>query len=421
MLLDAVPRVLAAVPGARFLVAGRGETGPDEVRELLGEKAAGAVEFLGGISDEEKARLLSSVDIYCAPQTGGESFGIVLVEAMSAGAAVVASDLGAFSRVLDDGAAGVLFRAGDSDGPRADAVRVLHDPALRASVTAHALEAVPQYDWSVVTDQVLDRVRDGRRGPPRARRRGPVSVAARGCAAARAGVRPDELVGALRLHHDRPRRSPCGGSGSRRRAWTGCTARSRRRKAVVDAQLVRRATVAAELATSGLFDPVSSVLVGEAAWAALSAGGPDVTEEARCPPTCAGCCRRTAARCPASTATGARASGARRPRTDRERAVGDAARGARRPGRGGRAARRPGGRRARRRARRRPGTGCSSPAGSTTRRSRRPPAHGADRWSGCCGWPATRRCPHSLELDDTWPENLGRPGRAAARGARRPS
>src|SRR3954453_664033 len=46
-------------------------------------------------------------------------------------------------------------------------------------------------------------------------------------------------------------------------------------KAVVDAQLVRRATVAAELATSGLFDPVSSVLVGEAAWAALSAGGPD--------------------------------------------------------------------------------------------------------------------------------------------------
>ncbi|WP_426592089.1 glycosyltransferase family 4 protein [Cellulomonas sp. McL0617] len=155
VLLDAVPRVLDAVPGARFLVAGRGETGPDDVRELLGEKAAGAVEFLGGISDEEKARLLSSVDVYCAPQTGGESFGIVLVEAMSAGAAVVASDLGAFSRVLDDGAAGVLFTAGDSEDLARTLIRVLHDPALRASVTAHALEAVPQYDWSVVTDQVL--------------------------------------------------------------------------------------------------------------------------------------------------------------------------------------------------------------------------------------------------------------------------
>ncbi len=101
-----------ARPGARFLVAGRGETGPDEVRELLGDDAR-AVEFLGGITDDEKAALLRSVDVYCAPQTGGESFGIVLVEAMSAGAAVVASDLGAFRRVLDEGTAGTLFRTGD--------------------------------------------------------------------------------------------------------------------------------------------------------------------------------------------------------------------------------------------------------------------------------------------------------------------
>ncbi len=170
VLLDAVPRVLAAVPGARFLIAGRGETGPDEVRELLGEQAAGAVEFLGGISDEDKARMLSSVDVYCAPQTGGESFGIVLVEAMSAGAAVVASDLGAFSRVLDDGAAGVLFTTGDSEALARTLIRVLHDPALRASVTARAREVVPQYDWSVVTDQVLtvyEMVVGDRRAPVR--------------------------------------------------------------------------------------------------------------------------------------------------------------------------------------------------------------------------------------------------------------
>ena len=170
VLLDAVPRVLAAVPGARFLIAGRGETGPDEVRELLGDEAARAVEFLGGISDEDKARMLSSVDVYCAPQTGGESFGIVLVEAMSAGAAVVASDLGAFSRVLDDGAAGVLFSTGDSEALARTLIRVLHDPDLRASVTARAREVVPQYDWSVVTDQVLtvyEMVVGDRRAPVR--------------------------------------------------------------------------------------------------------------------------------------------------------------------------------------------------------------------------------------------------------------
>ena len=155
VLLEAVPRVLAEIPGARFLVAGRGETGPDEVRELVGAEAAASVEFLGGISDDDKARLLASVDVYCAPQTGGESFGIVLVEAMSAGAAVVASDLGAFSRVLDDGDAGVLFRAGDSDDLASTLLRVLRDPELRERVSARALEVVHQYDWSVVTDQVL--------------------------------------------------------------------------------------------------------------------------------------------------------------------------------------------------------------------------------------------------------------------------
>lgn len=168
VLLDAVPAVLAQIPGARFLVAGRGETGPDEVRELLGEEAAASVEFLGGISDDEKASLLASVDVYCGPQTGGESFGIVLVEAMSAGATVVASDLGAFSRVLDDGAAGVLFRTGDSDDLAQTLVRVLRDPELRAEVSAHALDVVRQYDWSTVTDQVLavyEMVVEGRHAP----------------------------------------------------------------------------------------------------------------------------------------------------------------------------------------------------------------------------------------------------------------
>ncbi|WP_129337568.1 glycosyltransferase family 4 protein [Cellulomonas endophytica] len=154
VLLGAVPRVLASHPGARFLVAGRGDTDADDVREVLGDHAS-AVELLGGVSDEEKASLLASVDVYCAPQTGGESFGIVLVEAMSAGATVVASDLGAFARVLDDGETGVLFPLGDPDALGDTLVRVLGDPALRARVRAEAARRVGRFDWSVVTDGVL--------------------------------------------------------------------------------------------------------------------------------------------------------------------------------------------------------------------------------------------------------------------------
>jgi phosphatidylinositol alpha-mannosyltransferase len=154
VLVEAIPAVLAAHPGARFLVAGRGDTGAAEAVEALGPLAS-SVEFLGGISDEEKASLLKSADIYCAPHTGGESFGIVLVEAMSGGATVVASDLGAFRRVLDDGTAGVLFRNGDAADLAATLNRVLDDPDLRRRTSEHARDVVRRYDWSTVTQQVL--------------------------------------------------------------------------------------------------------------------------------------------------------------------------------------------------------------------------------------------------------------------------
>jgi phosphatidylinositol alpha-mannosyltransferase len=154
VLLAAVPALVAAIPGIRVLVAGRGETGADQAHEAIGP-AADAVEFLGPLSDQDKAALLSSVDVYCAPQTGGESFGIVLVEAMAAGACVVASDLGAFARVLDDGAAGVMFATGDPADLAATLTRMLGDADLRARTCVRASEVVARYDWSVVTDQVL--------------------------------------------------------------------------------------------------------------------------------------------------------------------------------------------------------------------------------------------------------------------------
>lgn len=154
VLTAAIPAVLAVHPGARFLVAGHGETGAAEATAALGDLAS-SVEFLGGVSDEDKARLLASVDVYCAPHTGGESFGIVLVEAMSAGATVVASDLGAFRRVLDEGEAGVLFRNGDAADLAATLNRVLADPDLRARTSRRASAVVRRYDWSTVTAQVL--------------------------------------------------------------------------------------------------------------------------------------------------------------------------------------------------------------------------------------------------------------------------
>lgn len=153
VLCAAVPALLAAVPGARILVAGRGDE-RDAVR-LLAPELRPAMEFLGQVSDADKAALLASADIYIAPHTGGESFGIVLVEAMSAGAPVLASDLDAFRRVLDDGRLGVLFPV-EQPAALADAlVNLLADPGRRHELQQAASIAVRRYDWSVVAQEVL--------------------------------------------------------------------------------------------------------------------------------------------------------------------------------------------------------------------------------------------------------------------------
>jgi phosphatidylinositol alpha-mannosyltransferase len=93
--------------------------------------------------------------VYCAPNTGGESFGIVLVEAMAAGTAVVATDLDAFRRVLEDGTAGRLVPVYDSEALAATLIEVLRDDVARGQLVEAAAEAVRRYDWSVVARQIL--------------------------------------------------------------------------------------------------------------------------------------------------------------------------------------------------------------------------------------------------------------------------
>src|SRR5690606_29772403 len=102
-----------------------------------------------------KESLLASVDVYVAPHTGGESFGIVLVEAMSGGAHVVASDIPAFRAVLDGGRYGSLFPNGDSAALAAALTASLVDRQATRPVREAAAVAVRRYDWSVVTREVL--------------------------------------------------------------------------------------------------------------------------------------------------------------------------------------------------------------------------------------------------------------------------
>jgi len=140
-------------PGLRLLIVGPGD--PADARAKLPAALRDRVHFLGEVTEEQKVQALHSVDIFCSPNTGGESFGIVTAEAMAAGAAIVASDLDAFRMVLRGGTAGELFRNGDAADLARVAGALLDDPARRAELSVAAIDAVRAYDWSVVAREVL--------------------------------------------------------------------------------------------------------------------------------------------------------------------------------------------------------------------------------------------------------------------------
>jgi phosphatidyl-myo-inositol alpha-mannosyltransferase len=154
VLLDAFTTLARERRSLRLLVAGRGD--PADLLENVPAEIAGRITFLGMVSDEEKARMLRSVDVCVAPNMGGESFGMILTEAMAAGAPVVASDLEAFRRVLDGGRAGELVPVGDGPALACVLGRLLDDPARRAELSTRASEVVATYDWPVVARRVLE-------------------------------------------------------------------------------------------------------------------------------------------------------------------------------------------------------------------------------------------------------------------------
>ncbi len=153
VLLRAFELLAADRPDLRLLVAGPGDTG--EQRHKLPAALRERAVFLGEVSEEDKVRVLHSVDVFCSPNTGGESFGIVTAEAMAAGVPIVASDIPAFRQVLRDGRAGELFTVDDPADLARVAGRLLDDPARRARLCTAALDAVADYDWGVVARDVL--------------------------------------------------------------------------------------------------------------------------------------------------------------------------------------------------------------------------------------------------------------------------
>jgi phosphatidylinositol alpha-mannosyltransferase len=148
VLLEAMRHLWKTMPEVRLLVAGPGE---------LDEEVDERVVLLGQVEEDVKARAYRSVDVFVAPNVGGESFGIILLEAMAAGTPVVASDLDAFRRVLTtpDGSAGLLATVGDAESLAHACRTLLTSPERQATMRRVARAAVERYDWSLVAREIV--------------------------------------------------------------------------------------------------------------------------------------------------------------------------------------------------------------------------------------------------------------------------
>ena len=155
ILISAVPKVLDVFPDTIFLVAGAGyaRQWADFLVKRLGVQ--GNVRFLGHVPQALLPTLYASSTTFVLPSLFGESFGIVLLEAMSAGLPVVASRVGGVGEIVEDGVTGLLVEPGDIAGLAAALIEILSQPQRARSMGAEGRrEVVSRFAWSVVAKEV---------------------------------------------------------------------------------------------------------------------------------------------------------------------------------------------------------------------------------------------------------------------------
>jgi len=128
----------------------------------LAARGVADVSWLGRVSEREKARRLRGATVACFPSIEGESFGVVLLEAMASGTAVVASDLTGYRHVARAGREAVLVAPGDAAALRAGLRRALDDPPGRRDLVARASERAAEFSMSTLAEAFLERYETAR-------------------------------------------------------------------------------------------------------------------------------------------------------------------------------------------------------------------------------------------------------------------
>jgi len=154
-LLRAIPLVRDQHPNTRFIFVGEGHRRGDMER-FVAQQGWSDIIFTGYVSDKELPRYYASADLFCSPATGGESMGIVLLEAMASGVPVVASDIVGYATVVTSGVNGLLTPPRDSLELAVAINHLLAHPELRQQFVRAGLLTAREYAWSRIVSRVLD-------------------------------------------------------------------------------------------------------------------------------------------------------------------------------------------------------------------------------------------------------------------------
>jgi phosphatidylinositol alpha-mannosyltransferase len=153
VLVRAFLRIRAAVPRARLCVVGDGAQRA-RCQQMIPSSIRHDALFVGHVDEAEKPRYFASADLFIAPNVGGESFGIVLLEAMAAGVPIVASDIPGFRTVMRDGRHGRFVPPGDATALADGVVTLLSNDKLRRAMSAEGRRRADEYDWPEVADRL---------------------------------------------------------------------------------------------------------------------------------------------------------------------------------------------------------------------------------------------------------------------------
>jgi phosphatidylinositol alpha-mannosyltransferase len=152
-LLEAYGRLKWDMPNLRLLVVGPGNPDKDSYH-VLSSRNLQDVEFLGRVPYEDLPRYYATADIFCSPATGAESFGIVLLEAMSAGKPVVASDIEGYRGVMRHGEEGLLFQNKSVESLASALETLIRDPEMRREMGQRGRATAEKHRWEVVAGRV---------------------------------------------------------------------------------------------------------------------------------------------------------------------------------------------------------------------------------------------------------------------------